>query len=109
LRKSINNLIKKIKDVINKDSDKKFLRLMVEGGGCSGYQYLFNMDNKINSDDIILEKDDAKVVIDKLSIPYLDGAKIDFKESMIRSAFQVMENPKAEVSCSCGSSFAPKI
>jgi iron-sulfur cluster assembly accessory protein len=82
---------------------------MVEGGGCSGYQYLFSMDNQTKDDDIVISKDGVDVVIDKLSIPYLEGAKIDFKESMIRSAFQVAENPTAELSCSCGSSFAPKL
>ena len=56
---------------------------------------------------MIFEKDNAKVVIDKLSIPYLEGAVIDYKESMIRSAFLVQDNPKAELSCSCGSSFSP--
>ena len=83
---------------------------MVEGGGCSGYQYIFKVDSELNNkEDIILEKDNSKVVIDILSLPYLEGAIIDFKESMIRAAFTVSENPKAEISCSCGSSFSPKM
>jgi iron-sulfur cluster assembly accessory protein len=83
---------------------------MVEGGGCSGYQYIFKMENTINPDeDLLFQQDDSTVIIDKLSLPYLEGAIIDFKDSMIRSAFTVSENPKAEVSCSCGSSFAPKL
>jgi iron-sulfur cluster assembly accessory protein len=82
---------------------------MVEGGGCSGYQYIFTMDNKTTDDDIIITKESIDVVIDKLSIPFLEGAKIDYKESMIKSAFQVVENPTAELSCSCGSSFTPKL
>jgi iron-sulfur cluster assembly accessory protein len=83
---------------------------MVEGGGCSGYQYIFKMENIINADeDILFQQNDSTVIIDKLSLPYLEGAIIDFKDSMIRSAFTVSENPKAEVSCSCGSSFAPKM
>jgi iron-sulfur cluster assembly accessory protein len=83
---------------------------MVEGGGCSGYQYIFQMDNKLNNkDDIVLEQDSAKVVIDKLSLPFLEGALIDYKESMIKSAFIIGENPKAEISCSCGTSFSPKL
>jgi iron-sulfur cluster assembly accessory protein len=83
---------------------------MVEGGGCSGYQYIFKMDNKINDDeDIILENDSVKFVVDKISLPFLEGASIDYKESMIRSAFTVSENPKAEISCSCGTSFSPKL
>ncbi len=53
-------------------------------------------------------KDDAEVVIDRVSIPYLEGAIIDYKESMIKSSFLIVENPKAELSCSCGTSFSPK-
>lgn len=82
---------------------------MVEGGGCSGYQYIFKMDNSIAEDDIILEKSGSNVIIDKISLPFLEGAIIDFKESMIRSSFSITENPKAELSCSCGSSFSPKL
>jgi len=66
------------------------------------------LENEIKSDDFIFKKDDSVVVIDKLSIPYLEGAIIDYKESMIKSAFLVIENPKAEMSCSCGTSFSPK-
>jgi iron-sulfur cluster assembly accessory protein len=77
--------------------------------GCSGYQYIFKMDNLINKDDLIIEKNGSKILIDKLSLPFLEGAIIDFKESMIRSAFTIVENPKAELSCSCGSSFSPKL
>ena len=83
---------------------------MVEGGGCSGYQYIFKMEGTINSeDDLIFDNEGSKVLIDKLSLPFLEGAIIDFKETMIRAAFTISENPKAEVSCSCGSSFAPKL
>ena len=66
------------------------------------------MEADKNSDDEIIEKDGSKIVIDKTSLPYLDEATIDYKESMIKSAFQVVENPKAEMNCSCGTSFAPK-
>ena len=83
---------------------------MVEGGGCSGYQYIFKMEDTINSDeDLIFDNDGSKVLIDKLSLPFLEGAIIDYKDTMIRAAFTISENPKAEVSCSCGSSFAPKL
>lgn len=90
---------------------------MVDGGGiyyyiinigCSGYQYVFKMDNKINKDDVIIEKNGSKILIDKISLPFIEGAIIDYKDSMIKSAFLVVENPKAELSCSCGTSFAPK-
>jgi len=66
-------------------------------------------NNNIKEDeDIIIEKDHAKLVIDKVSIPFLDGAVIDYKTSLIRNAFQVAANEKAELSCSCGTSFSPK-
>lgn len=76
--------------------------------GCSGYQYIFSLDKEKKPDDLVFQKDNAEVVIDKLSIPFLEGAIIDYKESMIKSAFLVIENPKAEMSCSCGTSFSPK-
>lgn len=83
---------------------------MVEGGGCSGYQYIFKMDSILNEkEDITIGKDSSMVVIDKLSLPFLEGSVIDYKESLIRSAFTISDNPKADVSCSCGSSFAPKM
>ena len=85
---------------------------MVEGGGCSGYQYIFKMD-EINSkeEDLVFnieDKNNSKVVIDKISLPFLEGAIIDYKETMMKSAFYIKENPKAEISCSCGTSFSPK-
>ena len=87
---------------------------MVEGGGCSGYQYIFKIDDKIiKEEDLIFEVEDkekdVKVVIDRISLPFLEGALIDYKESMMKSSFLVSENPKAEISCSCGTSFSPKI
>lgn len=65
------------------------------------------MEKEIQEDDLIFKKGEATVVIDKLSIDYLQGAVIDYKESMIKSAFLVQENPNAELSCSCGYSFTP--
>jgi iron-sulfur cluster assembly accessory protein len=101
--------IERIKEIINKNNSKKFLRLMVEGGGCSGYQYIFQMDGNINAnEDVVLEKNNSQVVIDKLSLPFLEGALIDYKETMVKSSFIIGENPKAEISCSCGTSFSPK-
>ena len=87
---------------------------MVEGGGCSGYQYIFKIEEQINKeDDLIFEvgenEKDIRVVIDKISLPFLEGAIIDYKETMMKSSFLVSENPKAEISCSCGTSFSPKI
>ena len=66
-------------------------------------------NDKLNPDDVIIEKDGSKLVIDKISFPFLDGTVVDYKQSLIRNAFQVIANKKAELSCSCGSSFTPKI
>jgi iron-sulfur cluster assembly accessory protein len=87
---------------------------MVEGGGCSGYQYIFKIDSQINKEDDLIftvqdSKNATKMVIDKLSLPFLEGAIIDYKQSMMKSSFLVSENPKAEISCSCGTSFSPKL
>jgi iron-sulfur cluster assembly accessory protein len=107
--KGNHQLIKRIQFLKNKNYQKNYLRLMVEGGGCSGFQYIFKMDDIVNPDDIVLKMNSSDLVVDKLSLPYLEGAVVDYKDTMIRSAFIIKENPKAEISCSCGSSFSPKI
>jgi iron-sulfur cluster assembly 2 len=83
---------------------------MVEGGGCSGYQYIFKIDENFNKEeDLVFNlENETKVVIDKISLPFLEGAIIDYKETMMKSSFYIRENPKAEISCSCGTSFSPK-
>ena len=81
------------------------LRIQVKGGGCSGFQYDFAMDEKIADSDEVIERDGARLVIDAMSLMYLAGSEIDFKEEMIGSMFTV-GNPNATAACSCGSSFA---
>jgi iron-sulfur cluster assembly accessory protein len=87
---------------------------MVEGGGCSGYQYIFKIDEHKNTEEdlifcVLEDNTKTKVVIDKLSLPFLEGAIIDYKQTMMKSSFLISENPKAEISCSCGTSFSPKL
>ncbi|WP_422073806.1 HesB/IscA family protein [Tranquillimonas rosea] len=82
----------------------KALRVSVEGGGCSGFQYDIRLDEPAD-DDIVLEKDGQKVLIDEISLPFLADATIDFTEELIGARF-VIENPNASSSCGCGTSFA---
>ena len=88
-------------DIITKDQDKKFFRITVQGGGCSGFKYNFGFDTKTNDDDVVFDK----VIIDKSSLDIISGSVVDFKKEMIGESF-VIDNPKATASCGCGLSFS---
>mgnify|MGYP003685228755 FL=1 len=90
-----------IEKIINEDQLKKFFRISVKGGGCSGFKYDFSFDNKTNAEDIIF----GNAVIDKTSLDIITGSIIDFKMEMIGESF-VINNPKASSSCGCGLSFS---
>ena len=92
---------KQIEKIINKDQIKKFFRISVKGGGCSGFKYDFSFDNKINKEDILF----GKAVIDNNSLDIISGSVVDFKKEMIGESF-VITNPKASSSCGCGLSFS---
>lgn len=85
-------------------ADGKALRVAVEGGGCSGFQYEIALDEP-KDDDLVLEGSGQKVVVDSVSLPFLGGATIDFSEELIGARF-VIENPNATSSCGCGTSFS---
>ena len=85
--------------------DSKTLRIAVKGGGCSGFQYVFNIVEKANEDDQVFQKEDCKVIIDKTSLQFLEGAEIDYSEELIGSSFKI-NNPNASSSCGCGTSFS---
>lgn len=93
----------KIKSLLG-DSNKKHLRVFIHGGGCSGFQYGFDIEENINDDDVIIEVDGARVAIDTLSYQYLVNSEIDYKEELLGSMFVVL-NPQAKSTCGCGSSF----
>ena len=86
-------------------SSPKALRVAVEGGGCSGFQYEIKLEDTIEDEDLILEQDGQKVLIDKISLPFLANAVIDFSNELIGARF-VIENPNATSSCGCGTSFS---
>lgn len=85
-------------------AEGKALRVAVEGGGCSGFQYEIKLDD-VSTDDLVLESAGEKVVIDSVSLPFLANAVIDFTEELIGARF-VIENPNASSSCGCGTSFS---
>ncbi|EDW66848.1 iron-sulfur cluster assembly 2 homolog, mitochondrial [Drosophila virilis] len=98
--------LKRLREICN---DGSFLRVTVEGGGCSGFQYKFDLDNKLNEDDLQFGEEQAKVVIDTVSLDYCTGATVDYQSELIRAGFRMVANPLAEQGCSCGSSFSVKL
>ena len=95
------NSAKKQIEKIIKNEEKKYFRISVQGGGCSGFKYNFSFDDKIEKDDILFDK----AVIDKQSLDIIAGSTVDFKKEMIGETFSI-DNPKASASCGCGLSFS---
>ena len=83
----------------------KALRVAVEGGGCSGFQYGFELAGDALEDDLVLERDGIKVYVDSISLMYMEGSEIDFVDDLIGQAFQI-HNPNATAACGCGTSFS---
>ncbi len=97
----------KVKDLLAEEGNPELkLRVFVQGGGCSGFQYGFTFDEVINEDDTAIDKEGVQLLIDPMSFQYLVGAEIDYKDDLEGSQF-VIRNPNATSTCGCGSSFAP--
>jgi iron-sulfur cluster assembly accessory protein len=96
---------RRILKILAKEPGGTALRVSVSGGGCSGFQYGFDLDVKRADDDIVVERDGAVVVIDPVSLPYMGGSEIDFVDDLIGQSFQI-HNPNATASCGCGTSFS---
>ena len=95
----------KIKDLLLEENNPKLaLRTFVQGGGCSGFSYGFTFDDVTNEDDFEIPLDEFKVLVDSMSMTYLTGAEIDYKEDVMGSQFNI-KNPNATTTCGCGSSF----
>jgi iron-sulfur cluster insertion protein len=95
----------KIKDLLYEEGNPNLsLRTFVQGGGCSGFSYGFTFDEEVNEDDFEIPLDEFRVLVDSMSMQYLTGAEIDFKEDLQGSQFSI-KNPNATTTCGCGSSF----
>jgi iron-sulfur cluster assembly accessory protein len=96
---------KRIARLLATEPEGTALRISVSGGGCSGFQYGFDLDRNRTDDDIVIESEGAVVWIDSVSLPYMGGSEIDFVDSLIGQSFQI-HNPNATASCGCGTSFS---
>ena len=99
------NAVKKIKEIMRDEPSTSRLRVFVQGGGCSGFSYGFTIDDQKNEEDFEIVVDDISVLVDSMSSQYLQGAEIDYIESLAGSQFSI-KNPQATTTCGCGSSFA---
>jgi iron-sulfur cluster assembly accessory protein len=94
-----------VNKVLSREAPGSFLRIAVNGGGCSGFQYAFDIVNARENDDLVIERDGAAVLIDPVSVGFLEGSKIDYVDDLIGQSFKI-DNPNATASCGCGTSFA---
>jgi iron-sulfur cluster insertion protein len=95
----------RIREIVGADPAKRALRIQVNGGGCSGFQYEFGLAEAAKEDDLVLERDGAMALIDSVSQGFLAGAEIDFVDDLIGQSFKIT-NPNATSSCGCGTSFS---
>src|SRR5438874_6394481 len=96
---------RRIGEILKTEGDGAMLRVSVEGGGCSGFQYKFDVERARSEDDLAITRDGATVLVDRISLGLLAGSEIDFVDDLIGASFRV-NNPKATASCGCGTSFS---
>jgi iron-sulfur cluster assembly accessory protein len=96
---------RRIGEILRQEPAGTMLRVSVEGGGCSGFQYKFDTEREGADDDVVIEQSGATVLIDPVSLNYMAGSEIDYVDDLIGSSFKI-NNPKATASCGCGTSFA---
>lgn len=95
----------RISQILAREAAGSMLRVSVNGGGCSGFQYAFDITTAQGADDLVIEKDGVRVLVDRVSLDFLRGCEIDFTNELIGSAFKI-HNPNATASCGCGTSFS---
>ena len=96
---------RRINEIMAAEPRGSMLRISVNGGGCSGFQYAFDVEKSRADDDVLVERDGAAVLVDEVSLQYMDGSVIDFVDDLIGQSFKI-ENPHATASCGCGTSFS---
>jgi iron-sulfur cluster assembly accessory protein len=96
---------RRIGEILKGEPSGTMLRVSVEGGGCSGFQYKFDMERAKAADDLVIDRAGAVVLIDPVSVNYMAGSEIDFVDSLVGASVKVI-NPQAKASCGCGTSFA---
>ncbi|MCO6186160.1 iron-sulfur cluster insertion protein ErpA [Rhizobium sp. L1K21] len=96
---------KRIATILASEPGKTALRVSVEGGGCSGFSYKYDLVDEEEADDLILERDSARVLIDPMSLNFMGGSQIDFVDNLLGQSFQI-NNPNAVANCGCGTSFS---
>jgi iron-sulfur cluster insertion protein len=102
------NFVKRLKALREKENSPDLkLRIQVDGGGCQGFEYSFKPDTTKNDDDHIFERDGVSILVDDISLPYIDGAEVDYVDDLIGAHFKI-NNPNASSSCGCGTSFSVK-
>ncbi|KAI8974950.1 hypothetical protein BDB01DRAFT_728570, partial [Pilobolus umbonatus] len=95
-----------LQHIYKRDNDHtQMLRILVDSGGCHGYQNKMELTNTVEDDDIVFEKEGSKVVVDKVSLQFLRGSLVDYVQELIGSTFQVVDNPNAKHSCGCNISY----